>query len=122
MKKLKDGVWLADSGVMRWTTEDIAFLECEAPKAEKKRARICAHQANDRTHQMLIAFCRGSESAMHSHVKPESMLVLKGVMAVEIQDNDPIMLYQHNYLRIPAGVMHKPIPITDCVVLETAEK
>ncbi len=128
MKKKQEGVWLADrgpqgsSGIVHLTEHDIAFIEGEAPHTEKLRARICAHEYTDRAHLMLIAFSMGSTNPMHFHHKPESMLVISGCMSVQIEDGELHILYPQHFLRVPAGVRHQPIPVTDCVVLEIAEK
>ena len=128
----QEGVWLSAPGIVRFGEREIAFLEAEAPKTAKRRARLCVHQDDDRMHQMLIAFCRDSWNPPHAHERPESMLVLKGVMSVLIHGErnepkgiiwyHPIDLKAGDFLRIPAGVVHQPLPVTDCVVLESAEK
>lgn len=124
MKQLAEGVWLADPGVVSFTGQDIAFLEREAHHTEKRRARILAHQdQSDALHEMLIAFCADSRNPPHSHEKVESMLVLKGQMTVHFPaDNRLVILNALDFLRIPPGVVHQPLPVTDCVVMETAEK
>ena len=123
MIKKQDGVWLADPrSVIHLTEKDMDFLEGEAPLTVKKCARICAHAVEDRAHLMLIAFCAGSHVEMHFHHKPESIIVLAGCLSVQIEGGELYTLYPYHFLRIPAGVRHQPAPITDCVVLEIAEK
>lgn len=121
MKKKAEGVWIADPGIVCWTQGDIKFVEREAPLTEKKRARILAHQEIEGLQEMLIAFSAESRNPMHSHEWPESMLVLKGTMQVDFEDRI-VILGPHDFLRIPAGVRHCPIPLTDCVILETTVK
>lgn len=120
-QKTADGVWQSPSGLVLWRARDTQFLEAMAPLAAKLRARICLHQPEERTHQMIIAFAPGSANPWHAHEKMESLLVLSGEMQVEFE-NEVLLLAAGDYLRIPAGVQHRPIPVTDCVVLETAEK
>lgn len=121
MIKKAEGVWVADPGIVCWTQAEIKFLEREAPLTEKKRARILAHQDGEELHEMLIAFTAESRNTMHRHEKPESMLVLKGTMQVDFEDRI-VILAAHEFLRIPGGVLHRPMPLTDCVILETVLK
>ena len=128
MKLVKEGVWQAPEGVVHFTAEDVAFLEREARHTEKRRARILAHPDQEaRLHEMLIAFCKDSWNEAHAHEKVESMLVLHGMMTVNFPNDGPfsqrlIVLHAGEFLRIPPGVVHQPLPVTDCVVMETVEK
>lgn len=124
MKFISDGVWQADPGIVAFTTKDMAFLEAQAPLTAKRRARILAHPSQaERLHEMLIAFCADSHNPMHAHEKVESILVLKGSMTVEFPaEQRLVILNALDFLRIPAGVQHQPLPLTPCVVMETAEK
>ena len=119
--KIADGVWEDDGLVQHWGAAQIAFLESAARNTAKRRARILAHKQTDGTHQMLIAFCADSRNPMHSHAKPESMLVLKGSMLVRFI-GEQVVLNVGEFLRIPGGVEHEPEPLSDCVVLETVER
>lgn len=119
----QEGVWLSAPGIVRFGEREIAFLESEAPRTKKRRARLCVHDDADRAHQMLIAFCYDSWNPPHAHERPESMLVLKGAISVSFAEGKEfIVLNAGDFLRVPAGVVHQPLPVTDCVVLETAEK
>ena len=119
----QEGVWIAPPGVCHFTSQDISFLEYEAPKTSKRRARICSHQEGDSVHQMLIAFCSDSRNEPHSHEKMESLLILRGMMTVHFPNtNTMTILHAGDFLRIPPGIVHQPLPVTDCVILETAEK
>ena len=128
MKRIAEGVWQAPPGIVHLTSDDVAFLEREAKATQKRRARILAHPDQEaRLHEMLIAFCRDSWNPPHSHEKAESMLVLKGMMTVEFSGDGPfskrlVVLHAGEFLRIPAGVVHQTLPVTDCVVMETVEK
>lgn len=124
MKFISEGVWQASAGVVHFTSEEVVFLEREAQCTQKRRARILAHPDQDaKMHEMLIAFCRDSWNPPHSHEKAESMLLLKGMMTVSLPAmGQVIILHALDFLRIPGGVVHQPLPVTDCVVLETAEK
>ena len=117
----EEGVWVARPGLVHFTADDIAFLEHEAPLTKKRRARICAHQEGDRVHQMLIAFCADSVNPMHAHEKMESISVLKGNLLINF-NWDNVVLLAGDFLRIPAHCLHQPVPMTACVILETAEK
>jgi cupin fold WbuC family metalloprotein len=124
----QEGVWCADpSGVIHLTSQDIAFIEHEREHTAKRRARICAHKDSDRAHLMLIAFCADSFNPPHAHERPEAMLVMKGSLTVSFPATGEfsrrlLILHAGDFLRIPPGVVHQPLPITDCVILEIAEK
>lgn len=118
-----EGVWIAEPGIVSFTVHDIAFLERAAPQTAKRRARLLAHEPEDKLHEMLIAFCSDSRNPPHAHEKTESMLVLKGMMTVHFPErNEVIVLNALDFLRIPPGIVHQPLPVTDCVVMETVEK
>ena len=113
------GVWRAKPGVVAWTRAHIAFLEERAFDTPKLRARILAHQEEDRLHEMLIYFCRGSENPMHAHDGPESAYVIFGNLWIELADRPSIHLGKGEFIRIPAGIMHQPMPVTDTCIIET---
>lgn len=120
---VQEGVWRAEPGIVSFTGRDIAFLEEAARNTVKRRARILAHRPDDTVHEMLIAFCADSRNPAHAHEKMESMLVLKGMMSVHFPEEDRLLiLHALDFLRIEPGVVHQPLPVTDCVILETAEK
>ncbi len=116
------GVWVATPGLVLWTEAHIAFLKDEAPSAPKLRARILAHQEGEAFHEMLIAFTADSRCEMHSHEHPESLYVIEGLIKVEFEDRGTLYLQAQNFLRIPAGVRHQPMPLSDCVILESAQR
>lgn len=123
MRFKQEGVWLADPGVVHFTAKDAAFIVEQAPLTAKRRARICAHDFDSRMHQMLIAFCVDSWNSEHSHDAPESILVIRGMMSVKFPVSEKlVILHAGDFLRIPAGIVHQPLPLTDCVILESAEK
>ena len=123
MIKKQEGVWIAEGPIFSFSAKDIEFLEREAPLTQKKRARICFHEEGDALHQMLIAFCAGSENTMHSHQHAESQYVIKGTMLFEFSGSlKDCFLDPGEFLKIPPGILHKPIPLTRCVVLETCLK
>lgn len=122
MQKIADGVWQAEPGLVHWTKDDVEFLEGEAVKTEKLRARILAHRPDDRVHEMLIAFAKGSDNPMHSHFGTESVFVLSGTLLMRFEDRREVPLLRGEFMRIPPGVRHRPVPLSDCVIVETVEK
>ncbi len=68
--------------------EEIDDLKQTARTAEKRRARICLHPANEHTlHEMLIVLHRETLIAPHRHLtKCESFLVLEGLLTILLFD------------------------------------
>lgn len=120
LEKLKDGVWAeADStALIHWGIREHHFLMAQATRAAKRKARLCAHRSIDLLQEMLI--CQGPDAQilMHSHRSPESCVLLSGRMEVHFADGRLITMERGDYLRIPAGVEHRPKPLESCVLLE----
>lgn len=114
------GVWIAPKGIVLWTQEHIDFVRSQAAAGPKLRARICAHQDGETYHEMLIGFTAASRCGPHLHSHPESLYVIEGHLKVMLEGAGTIYLQPKNFLRIPAGMIHCPTPLTDCVILESA--
>jgi quercetin dioxygenase-like cupin family protein len=120
--KVADGVFQADAGIVHVPRARLTELEDDAPRTLKLRSRILAHQPDAKVHQMLIAFSKGSWNDWHSHEKMESVLVISGALQVRFRYHPEVNLLAGEYLLIPGGVEHQPLPLSDCLVLETCEK
>lgn len=107
---------------MRLDLADVAFLEDDAMITQKLRSRILAHQPKDGLHIMLIAFSKGSWNDWHSHEKAEAVYVISGALQVRIRNQEERNLHAGEFLLIPGGIEHQPLPLSDCVILEIAEK
>ena len=96
------------------------------------KVRICCHlSADDNLHDMLIALHSKADIRPHSHLyKIESFHIIDGSLKIIIYDAigkivESIILSSINYIKddesafyikMPAGVIHSVIPITESVI------
>jgi cupin fold WbuC family metalloprotein len=89
VRKIGDGVFVAEDGIVRLGATDIGFLKREAAASPRRRARICAHRSSqDTLHEMLIALRRDSYVHPHKHIdKSESFHIIEGRLDVAMLDD-----------------------------------
>lgn len=88
LRRVNDEVFVAEDAIVRLGDEAIEFVKQEALKSPRRRARICAHKANeDALHEMLIAIARESYIHPHRHIgKAESFHIVQGEVDVVMLD------------------------------------
>jgi cupin fold WbuC family metalloprotein len=89
LEKKSDEVFIALDPIVKWGSEEIAFVKRTAATSPRKRARICAHRSNtDTLHEMIIAISASSYIRPHRHVeKAESFHVIEGEVDVAVFDD-----------------------------------
>ena len=124
ISKIAEGVWVAerDGGPVRITRHEMIDIAEDAVNTNKLRSRILLHAQEDPVHYMLIASCKGSFNPMHSHEKKESMFIISGDMLIRFKDRPDLLLTRGDFLMLPGGTEHQPLPLSDCIILEIAEK
>jgi cupin fold WbuC family metalloprotein len=89
IKKVNDEVFLAESGLVLVDGAQIEFLQSQAARNPRHRARLCAHKhGEDRIHEMLIALTQDVYIRPHKHLnKSESFHVIAGSAIVVYFDD-----------------------------------
>ena len=84
VRQLSQEVFVAKESIIAFGDEESEFVKIAAAKSGRRRARICAHQANDDLlHEMLIAITPGSYIHPHRHLeKSESFHIVEGSVDV----------------------------------------
>lgn len=129
LEELTSEVFVARDPIVCWGAEDIEFIRRAAIKSPRRRARICAHKANEDTlHEMLIALVSGGYIRPHKHAqKAESFHVLEGDIDVVIFEPDGtlarvIPLSGSNakksfYYRLPPDIYHTVLVRSELAVI-----
>ena len=88
-RKVADGVYYANGGVVRVGDAEIRFLEERVADTQRGRIRLCAHSDEaDALHEMLILVSERSYIRPHRHrAKSESHHVVRGLADVLFFDN-----------------------------------
>lgn len=86
LERLGGDVFVARGPIVCFGDEELAFLRQQAARSPRRRARICAHRANeDALHEMIIAITAESYIHPHMHVgKSESLHIVEGGVDVII--------------------------------------
>jgi cupin fold WbuC family metalloprotein len=89
LHKASDEVYIARDPIVRFGSEEVAFLKDAAARSPRRRARICAHKTNgDALHEMLIAMAADSYIRPHKHFgKSESFHIVEGTVDVAVFDD-----------------------------------
>jgi cupin fold WbuC family metalloprotein len=89
LHRINDEVFIAQSSIVQIGSKQIDFLKRQAAANQRRRARICAHRANqDRLHEMLIAIAADSYIHPHKHLnKVESFHIVEGSVDVVVFDD-----------------------------------
>jgi cupin fold WbuC family metalloprotein len=89
IKRVNDEVFLAEYGLVLVDQAQIDFLETQAARNPRHRARLCAHKdGQDRIHEMLIALTQEVYIRPHKHLnKSESFHVIAGSAMVVYFDD-----------------------------------
>jgi cupin fold WbuC family metalloprotein len=89
LRKVNDEVFVALDRIVRFGSEEVAFLKRTALASPRGRARICAHGSEeDALHEMLIAISAASYIRPHKHLgKAESFHVVEGEVDVAVFDD-----------------------------------
>jgi cupin fold WbuC family metalloprotein len=89
LRKINDEVFIAQTHIVRLGAQQVDFLKRQAASNQRRRARICAHRANeDRLHEMLIAIAADSYIHPHKHLsKVESFHIVEGSVDVVVFDD-----------------------------------
>jgi cupin fold WbuC family metalloprotein len=118
LEELTAEVFVTRDPIVCWGTEELEFIRLAAGKSPRRRARICAHKANDDTlHEMLIALAAGGYIRPHKHThKAESFHILEGDIDVFIFETDgtPAQVISLSssdtkksfYYRLPPNIYH----------------
>ena len=101
------------------TVEPISLAEKHAqfedPWAPRRIARVDDYE-------IKLAKAEGAFD-WHKHDNEDEMfLVTRGLLHIEIEDQDPIVLGPGEFCVVPKGVMHRPIAKTETVHLMLFEK
>lgn len=79
LRETSPGVFYSDIATVSVGANELAFLLQEARRSDKHRARICAHpDVGAPVHEMVICLLRECYIRPHSHVKSESLHLIKG--------------------------------------------
>ena len=83
-------VQVAGGGVVCLAAIDVERVRERGIRAERKRARICAHpSASDPLHEMIICLDRGTYIRPHRHAcKSESFHIIEGELDVVLFEDD----------------------------------
>jgi cupin fold WbuC family metalloprotein len=89
INRISDEVFYAKGEIITLGSEDLAFLQAQAARNPRKRARLCAHiDASDRLHEMFIVNLRDTYVRPHKNAnKPKSFQILEGLIDVVIFDD-----------------------------------
>ncbi len=84
VRQINQEVFVAKESIVSFGNEESEFVKNAAIKSGRRRARICAHQANDDLlHEMLIAITPGSYIHPHRHLqKSESFHIVEGIVDI----------------------------------------
>jgi cupin fold WbuC family metalloprotein len=85
-----DEVLVAEGGVVRVTSADLAEVARRGLRSPRKRARLCTHPTSaDPLHEMMICLARGTYVRPHRHAgKSESFHVIDGELSVVLFHDD----------------------------------
>ena len=129
LEKLSAEVFVARDPIVCWGAADLEFIRQAAKNSPRRRARICAHKANDDTlHEMLIALVSGGYIRPHKHLqKAESFHVLEGDIDVFIFETNGtlarvIPLSGSNakksfYYRLPPNIYHTVLVRSELAII-----
>ena len=129
LRKIGDGVFVADEPIVQLGPGEVLFLKQQALSSNRRRARICAHRSNDDAlHEMLIAISAASYIHPHKHMrKVESFHIVEGLVDVVVFDDcggiaDVIELgdastAKNFYYRLSAGAFHTLLIHSDFLVV-----
>jgi cupin fold WbuC family metalloprotein len=89
LRRINDEVFVAEEKIVRMGAQQVSFLKRQAASNARRRARICAHKANeDSLHEMLIAIMAGSYIHPHKHIrKIESFHIVEGAVDIVLFDD-----------------------------------
>ncbi len=120
-----------EDGVTHFGASEVDFIGVAAGASPRQRCRILLHPGTDaKLHSMLVAYKAGTYIRPNRHRgKDESVTVVSGeCVAVFFDDSGNVtrgilmgpekdgLAY---FVRIPAGVWHTLLMLTDCVFLES---
>jgi cupin fold WbuC family metalloprotein len=126
--EINEEVLYTKESAVRVSRADIDFIKTKSYSNKRKRIRLCAHKdADDSVHEMFIVHHSGNYVPPHNHFsKVESYHLLEGVLDVIVFDNDGLILdiirldekskEGYFYYRIPKGLYHMLIAISDIVI------
>lgn len=88
--KVNEEVYYSGEPIVSVTREDLAWLKECAAKNPRTRVRLCAHRdLQDRVHEMLIVFRKGTYVRPHKHLdKTESFHVVEGTADLVLFKDD----------------------------------
>jgi len=89
LHKVSDEVFVANEGIVRLGSDELALLKRQAHDNVRKRARICAHSRNeDLLHEMVIALAASTYIHPHKHIgKSESFHIIEGLVDIAVLDD-----------------------------------
>jgi len=129
LEKISEEVFVAEAPIVRFGSEELVFVKCQALGSPRRRARICAHKSGeDALHEMLIALSSEGYIRPHKHLhKSESFHVVEGEADVvvftgtgeisEVIQMGALGSSKAFYYRLPAGYYHTVIVRTHLLVL-----
>src|SRR5882762_1182120 len=89
LKEITPEVYVADSTIVKVSSDDIAFLKEKVRTTPRGRVRLCAHPGNeDLLHEMFIVLAADTYIRPHKHFgKSESFHLLEGTAEVVVFDD-----------------------------------
>lgn len=129
LEKISEEVFVARAPIVRFGSEELAFVKRQAQGSPRRRARICAHKsAGDALHEMLIALSSEGYIRPHKHPhKSESFHVVEGEADVvvfsetgeisEVIQMGALGSSKAFYYRLPEGYYHTVLVRTKLLVL-----
>ena len=129
VRRINDEVFVAEEQIVRMGAQHVTFLKRQAASNARRRARICAHKANDDSlHEMLIAIMAGSYIHPHKHIrKIESFHIIEGAVdivlfddagtVVDVVELGDISTGRNFYYRLSDSMYHTLLIHGDCLVI-----
>lgn len=129
LEKVSEEVFISRHPIVRWGSEEIAFLKQQVLLAPRGRTRVCAHKSSsDSLHEMLIALRSGFYIQPHKHpAKNESFHVIEGVADVVIfTDSGEVSEVVHLgpadgtrpfFYRLPKNLFHTVIVRSELLIV-----
>jgi cupin fold WbuC family metalloprotein len=130
--EFNEEVLYSNERVTKVTTADITVLKKIASQNRRNRVRLCTHKnAESNAHDMLIVHGKEAYVRPHLHIsRDESFHVIEGELFIvifyssgDIEEVIKMKEYgsEHSfYYRVPQGVYHSVIPLSDTVVFHEA--
>jgi cupin fold WbuC family metalloprotein len=126
--EINEEVLYTKESVGKISRADIDFLKAKSYANKRKRIRLCTHQdIKEIVHEMFIVHHAGNYVPPHKHLnKVESYHLIEGVFEIILFEDDGLILDiikldeeskdGYFYYRIPEGLYHMVVPVSDTVI------